>query len=333
MILSCLEEFVSCLTKETFCFCIIVLHEICHFLEIYSLLKVLALLTQWYLDTFSLGTGVQHFIESVLFKSSSGVQTTCRFIIWLKLWGAVGRVSHELMLWRNTRWTPDLLKLCEFCYMFSFRMACTRCSFIATSIPLALILQTCIQYYCKEHQLIASIKEIIAAPVGAETTLRLLHAMLNSVSIFEKLLMQKNHPVYHKTLTTPINTFGTSGDSLDVYFSKGLGFGGERQHSLFFHTMSWYGQYWWGEVENCHFISLFSLVSHQLKYLEYCKVSVMSDSILSVKQTRKVSLVNLRTRILCCLHDHLKMSSNYPVVSFSHAVKESYVLKSLLWAP
>lgn len=117
--------------------------------------------------------------------------------------------------------------------MFSFSMACTRSSFIATSIPLAFILQACIQYYCKQHQLLANIMEIIAVPVGAGTTLSLLPLLLISVTILEKLLIWKSHSVYHKTLITPINSLGTTGDSLDFYHSKGLLVGWEKAAQSF----------------------------------------------------------------------------------------------------
>ena len=70
--------------------------------------------------------------------------------------------------------------------------------------------------------------EIIAVPVGAGTTLSLLHSMLISVTISEKLLIQKSHPEYHKTLIIPINRLGTTGGSLDVHHSKGLDVGWEN---------------------------------------------------------------------------------------------------------
>jgi len=70
--------------------------------------------------------------------------------------------------------------------------------------------------------------EIIAVPVGEGTALSLLHSMLISLTILEKLLIWKRHPVCHRILITPVNRFGTTGDSLDFYHSKVLGIGWEK---------------------------------------------------------------------------------------------------------
>lgn len=140
----------------------------------------------------------------------------------IKILWALGRVSHKLMLWRNTRWTPGSSEAVWILYyMFSFRMAGTRSSFVSISISLALALQTCIHYYCKQHQLLVSVVEIIAVPVSAGKTLTL--PIL--VTISEKLLIQKSHSVHHKPLITPINRLVTT---RDFYHSKGLGLGCEK---------------------------------------------------------------------------------------------------------
>lgn len=102
--------------------------------------------------------------------------------------------------------------------MFSFRMACAKSSFVSISIPVALTLQTCIQYSCKQHQLLVSVMEIIAVPIGAGKTL--ISPIL--VTISEKLLVQKSHSVQHKPMITPINRLVTTGD---FYHPKGLDLG------------------------------------------------------------------------------------------------------------
>lgn len=160
------------------------------------------------------------------------------------LW-ALRRVSHKLMLWRNTRWTPGSSEaVWILCFVFSFRMACTRSSFVSISISLALTLQTCIQYYCKQHQLLVSVMEIIAVPVGAGTIPVL-------VTISEKSLIWKIHSVQHKPLITLINRLVTTGD---FYHSKGLDLGCEKaaQSSVSHDILVQPGLMGWGRKLSVH---------------------------------------------------------------------------------
>lgn len=173
MIPLCLEAFVSCLTKETFCLCIVVLHEICLSLpRNLFLARITAALLFWHNNIWTLlhwEQGCSTLLNWFYLSLVQVFKATCEFTIWLKLWGALRRALPELMLWSNTRWTPGSSEaVWILCYVFSFRKACTKSSFIATSIPSALMLHTCIQYYYKLHQFLANIMEIIAVAVVQE---------------------------------------------------------------------------------------------------------------------------------------------------------------------